>query len=255
VWVYLPDPAARNEPVPPAPRLPVFSERYRMTHLAAELPSNVDHGIIGLMDPAHGPFVHQSWWWRTRRSIQVKEKIFEPIPSGFRIRAHQPSANSAPYKLLRVYGQPISTTIDFVLPNMRFEQIRYGPYWFSSRATVTPITAERCRIFLRRLEHLSLAAVRRSGLSPLCQEVSAPGPGDDGKAGAGLGPQPGDDAGGRRRPARQVVLPAQGGAPGGQAQRPADAAPHPRPRYPALAQLALRPLPKEPEIRYNHGTF
>jgi len=146
VWVYLPDPAGRNEPVPPAPRLPVFSQRYRMTHLAAELPSNVDHGIIGLMDPAHGPFVHQSWWWRTRRSIQVKEKIFEPIPNGFRIRAHQPSANSAPYKLLRVYGQPITTTIDFVLPNMRFEQIRCGPYWFSSRATVTPITAERCRI-------------------------------------------------------------------------------------------------------------
>jgi len=146
VWVYLPEPDARNEPAPPAPRLPVFSERYRMTHLAAELPSNVDHGIIGLMDPAHGPFVHQSWWWRTRRSIQLKEKVFEPIPNGFRIRAHQPSPNSAPYKLLRVYGQPITTTIDFVLPNMRFEQIRCGPYWFSSRATVTPITAERCRI-------------------------------------------------------------------------------------------------------------
>ena len=147
LWVYVPDPATREAPaVPPAPRLPVFSARYRMTHLAAELPSSVDHGIIGLMDPAHGPFVHQSWWWRSRHSIQVKEKTFEPIPNGFRIRAHAPSPNSAPYKLLRVYGQPITTTIDFVLPNMRFEQIRCGPYWFSSRATVTPVTAESCRI-------------------------------------------------------------------------------------------------------------
>ncbi len=146
VWVYLPDPELRDEPMPSAPRLPVFSGRYRITHLAAELPANVDHGIIGLMDPAHGPFVHQSWWWRTRRSIQVKEKVFEPIPNGFRIRAHQPSANSAPYKLLRVYGQPITTTIEFVLPNMRFEQIRCGPYWFSSRATVTPVTQDHCRI-------------------------------------------------------------------------------------------------------------
>lgn len=145
-WVYLPDPAAPQEPVPPAPRLPVFSPRYRLTHLEAELPCSIDHGIIGLMDPAHGPFVHQSWWWRSRRSIQEKEKIFEPIPNGFRIRAHAPSANSAPYKLLRVYGQPITTTIEFVLPNLRFEQIRCGPYWFSSRATVTPITAERSRI-------------------------------------------------------------------------------------------------------------
>jgi len=146
VWVYLSDPAQPDLPVPPAPRLPVFSEGYRTAHLEAELPGNVDHGVIGLMDPAHGPFVHQSWWWRSRKSIQEKEKTFEPIPNGFRIRAHAPSPNSAPYKLLRVYGEPITTQIDFVLPNMRFEQIRCGPYWFSSRATVTPITAERTRI-------------------------------------------------------------------------------------------------------------
>ncbi len=146
VWVYIPEPATPEEPIPPAPRLPVFSERYRMAHLEAELPCHVDHGIIGLMDPAHGPFVHQAWWWRSRRSIQEKEKVFEPIPNGFRLRAHEPSANSAPYKLLRVYGQPITTTIDFVLPNMRFEQIRCGPYWFSSRTTVTPLRQDRCRI-------------------------------------------------------------------------------------------------------------
>ncbi len=146
IWVYLPERASRNEPAPPAPRLPVFSPRYRLTHLSAELPSNVDNGIIGLMDPAHGPFVHQAWWWRRRSSIQEKEKTFEPIPNGFRIVSHAPSPNSAPYKLLRVYGRPITTTIEFVLPNMRFEQIHCGPYWFSSRATVTPVTADHCRI-------------------------------------------------------------------------------------------------------------
>ena len=146
IWVYVPDPARRDAAVPPVPRLPVFSPRYRLTHLSVELPCNVDHGIIGLMDPAHGPFVHQSWWWRSRRSIHEKEKIFEPIPNGFRIRAHTPSANSAPYKLLRAYGHPITTTIEFVLPNMRFEQIRCGPHWFSSRATVTPVTPNHSRI-------------------------------------------------------------------------------------------------------------
>ena len=31
--------------------------------------------------------------------------------------AHAPSKNSAPYKLLGVYGETITTTIDFVLPN------------------------------------------------------------------------------------------------------------------------------------------
>jgi len=146
VWVYLADPSQRDELVPPAPRLPVFSSRYNITHLAAEMPCNVDQGIIGLMDPAHGPFVHQSWWWRSRRSIHEKEKVFEPIPGGFRIAPHSPSANSAPYKLMKLYGEDVTTTIEFVLPNMRLEQIRCGDYWFSSRATVTPVTPEQTRI-------------------------------------------------------------------------------------------------------------
>lgn len=146
VWVYMADPASGPQPPPPVPRLPVFSAPYRLTHLSADLPCSVDHGIIGLMDPAHGPFVHQSWWWRGRRSIHEKERVFEPIRNGFRIRAHTPSANSAPYKLLRIYGQPVTTTIEFVLPNMRLEQIHCGPYWFSSRATVTPVTSDHCRI-------------------------------------------------------------------------------------------------------------
>jgi len=30
----------------------------KIAHLWADLPCSVDHGIIGLMDPAHGPFVH-----------------------------------------------------------------------------------------------------------------------------------------------------------------------------------------------------
>jgi len=62
--------------------------------------------------------------------------------------AHTPSSNSAPYKLLRWYadGDSVTTTIDFVLPNMRSEIIRVGKYWFSSVTTVTPITRDLCRI-------------------------------------------------------------------------------------------------------------
>jgi hypothetical protein len=61
--------------------------------------------------------------------------------------AHSPSANSAPYKILKlITGEPATTTIDFVLPNQRFEQIRAGRYWLSSRTTVTPVRAELCRL-------------------------------------------------------------------------------------------------------------
>src|SRR5580658_10336040 len=122
--------------------------RIRKARARADLPCSVDHGIIGLMDPAHGPFVHQAWWWRSQKSIHEKQKNFEPIPYGFRMSAHTPSSNSAPYKLLRLYAdaESISTTIDFVLPNMRSETIRAGKYWFSSLTTVTPITRSHCRI-------------------------------------------------------------------------------------------------------------
>jgi phenylpropionate dioxygenase-like ring-hydroxylating dioxygenase large terminal subunit len=149
-WVYVPEPGTgRVRPgaaLPPIPETPKYSDRYRSQHLSSDLPCNVDHGIIGLMDPAHGPFVHQSWWWRKQASIHEKEKHFEPIPEGFRMSAHAPSGNSAPYKLLGVYGEPITTTIDFVLPNRRIESIRCGDKWFSSITTVTPTAPNQCRI-------------------------------------------------------------------------------------------------------------
>jgi phenylpropionate dioxygenase-like ring-hydroxylating dioxygenase large terminal subunit len=148
VWVYMMQPGLRMPgTIPAAPALPIFSERYKITHLACELPSHVDQGIIGLMDPAHGPFVHQSWYWRSAHSIHAKEKQFEPIANGFRMSPHTPSANSAPYKLLkRMTGEAVTTTIDFVLPNMRLEEIHSGALWFSSRATVTPVRRDLCRI-------------------------------------------------------------------------------------------------------------
>jgi hypothetical protein len=52
-----------------------------------------------------------------------------------------------PYQLLKkMTGEGVSTMIDFVLPNMRFEEIHSGKLWFSSRATVTPVRRGLCRI-------------------------------------------------------------------------------------------------------------
>ena len=156
VWVYfanpegraarLPDGQVDRGAIPPVLELPKFSKRYRIAHLTADLACSMDTGIVGLMDPAHGPFVHQSWWWRSRRSIREKQKTFEPIPNGFRMSSHAPSANSGPYKLLRFYGDEITTQIDFELPNVRTEQVRCGAYWFTNRTTVTPIQRDLCRL-------------------------------------------------------------------------------------------------------------
>jgi phenylpropionate dioxygenase-like ring-hydroxylating dioxygenase large terminal subunit len=157
IWTFMTNPAGAINPEsragnasplpPPPPELPTFSPHYKIARLHADLPCTVDHGIIGLMDPAHGPFVHQAWWWRTRHSIRDKSKQFEPIPNGFRMSPHTPSANSAPYKILKfATGEPATTMIDFVLPNQRFEQIRAGRYWLSSRTTVTPVRRDLCRL-------------------------------------------------------------------------------------------------------------
>ena len=148
VWVYMNASGARlPATIPTAPELPKFSDRHKVTRLDCELPSHVDQGIIGLMDPAHGPFVHQSWFWRSKKGIHEKSKQFEPIENGFRMSKHSPSTNSLPYQLLKkMTGEPVTTTIDFVLPNMRFEEIHSGKLWFSSRATVTPVRRDLCRI-------------------------------------------------------------------------------------------------------------
>jgi phenylpropionate dioxygenase-like ring-hydroxylating dioxygenase large terminal subunit len=148
VWVYMNSPGTLLPAhVPEPPKLATFSQSYKITHLDCELPSHIDHGIIGLMDPAHGPFVHSSWFWRSRGSIHPKEKKFEPIPDGFRMSPHSPSSNSLPYQLLKkATGEPVTTTIDFVLPNRRLEEIRSGKLWFCSQTTVTPVRRDLCRI-------------------------------------------------------------------------------------------------------------
>ena len=150
VWVFMHAQGTRapeSSTIPPVPRLATFSEKFRVMHLACDLPAHVDHGIIGLMDPAHGPFVHQSWFWRSRGSIHEKQKQFEPIPNGFRMSPHSPSSNSLPYQMLKKRtGEPVTTTIDFILPNRRLEEIHSGKLWFSSQTTVTPVRRDLCRI-------------------------------------------------------------------------------------------------------------
>lgn len=147
VWVFISDPQQHNQTVPEVPPLPLPSSPYRKIHISTILDCTIDDGIVGLMDPAHGPFVHQSSWWRTKSSIHEKAKTFEPIPHGFRMVPHAPSKNSGPYKLLNFfYGGPLTTTIDFVLPNQRFEFVQCGSLFVSTRATVTPLTEQQCRI-------------------------------------------------------------------------------------------------------------
>ena len=122
VWIFVPPLGARlpeNIPEPPSAAVPLD---YILVE-TIQFPCNIDHAVIGLMDPSHGPFVHKSWWWRTKKSIHLKKKNFGPVGLGFRMLGHAPSSNSRAYKILG--GKPV-TEITFQLPGLRTEHIRIG---------------------------------------------------------------------------------------------------------------------------------
>ena len=141
VWVYVgeADPAA----APEIPVVPDLGERAPGLFESLRFPCAIDHAVVGLMDPAHGPFVHRSWWWRSRRSIHEKSKPFGPAPHGFTMLRHAPSSNSNAYRLLG--GKP-ETEITFRLPSVRIEHIRIGSHVVANLTAVTPITAGESEI-------------------------------------------------------------------------------------------------------------
>ena len=133
IWVYFGSDPTR---APEIPLVPDIGERgYAMVE-TVRFPGPIDHAVVGLMDPAHGPFVHQSWWWRSRRSIHEKAKAFAPSPWGFTMTRHAPSSNSRAYRLL---GGAPQTEITFRLPGIRIEHIRAGKYVLCNLTAVTPI--------------------------------------------------------------------------------------------------------------------
>ena len=105
--------------------------------------SHIDHAVIGLMDPAHGPYVHQNWWWRSAASQHDKAKAFEPREAGFAMARHAPSKNSYAYRIL---GGAPKTEIVFRLPGLRWEHIEVGARQVLSLTCLTPVNETRTRI-------------------------------------------------------------------------------------------------------------
>ena len=133
LWVYLgKNPAG-------APEIPVlegFGECRPNLAETVRFSAAIDHAVVGLMDPAHGPFVHRAWWWRSRRSIHHKAKAFTPSPFGFTMCRHTPSQNSRAYRLL---GGAPETEIVFRLPSVRVEHVRAGGNLVCNLTAITPV--------------------------------------------------------------------------------------------------------------------
>lgn len=144
IWIFVGDKDFDVSKAPPVPDLPNFSNDVHANMFEVEnFPCHLDHAVIGLMDPAHGPFIHRSWFWRNERSIHAKRKMFAPVDFGFQMVRHQPSKNSKAYKILG--GQP-TTEITFSLPSVRIEHVQVGNKNFCALTALTPVNANNTRI-------------------------------------------------------------------------------------------------------------
>ncbi len=145
LWIFMA--ASGRETATPAfdpPKVPLSGDAVPRLAETQHFRCAIDHAVAGLMDPAHGPFVHQSWYWRSRNSIHTKAKRYAPSPRGFSMVAHRPSSNSFAYRLL--LGDDVSTEIRFELPGVRFEHIRAGRKEVVGLTTCTPVDADHTEV-------------------------------------------------------------------------------------------------------------
>ncbi len=144
LWLFMA--ASGQENMPPSfdpPKVPLPGDTVPQLVETQLFGCAMDNAVIGLMDPAHGPFVHQAWYWRSRNSIHAKAKRFAPSARGFAMVAHKPSSNSFAYRIL---GADVSTEIRFELPGIRFEHIKAGANEIVGLTTCTPIDADSTEV-------------------------------------------------------------------------------------------------------------
>ena len=117
IWVYM-SANARDKPMPRVepPRVAIAHATPRWIE-SQLFRCDIDHAMIGLMDPAHAVYVHGRWWWKVKP--KEKSKHYAPLPNGFVMTRHKPSKPA--YGIL---GADVSTEITFELPSTRFENIR-----------------------------------------------------------------------------------------------------------------------------------
>lgn len=144
VWIWMAEnPRAGIDPLVDPPMFEAVVGGKPKLVERMDFDSHIDHAVVGLMDPAHGPYVHQQWWWRSSTSQHEKAKRFEPRELGFAMARHEPSSNSRAYRLL---GGAPETEIVFRLPGLRWEHVRVGERQVLGLTCLTPRTEAKTSI-------------------------------------------------------------------------------------------------------------
>ena len=89
IWVYMAAQKARGRRAKTSRRASAYRQREPRWIESQLFACAIDHAVIGLMDPAHAPYVHGRWWWR--KTPRVKEKHYAPLPNGFVMTRHKPT--------------------------------------------------------------------------------------------------------------------------------------------------------------------
>ncbi|HTK34640.1 MAG TPA: aromatic ring-hydroxylating dioxygenase subunit alpha [Caulobacteraceae bacterium] len=143
VWIFMAEGPNAPGPDGPPPLFEGVCGGHPKLVERMDFDAHVDHAVAGLMDPAHGPYVHQQWWWRSAASQHEKTKAFEPRDLGFAMVRHAPSRNSRAYRIL---GGAPATEISFRLPGLRWEHVVVGTRQVLALTCLIPIDANRTRI-------------------------------------------------------------------------------------------------------------
>lgn len=167
IWIYYgEDEAGDANPAIDPPKLDLPEGAQPRMVVRDTFNCHVDHAVIGLMDPAHIPYIHRQWWWRTAKSVKEKEKDFGPVDRGFSMLPHVPSSNSFLYKFL---GKDRSTEIRFQLPGLRTEYVKADGKHFTGFTAVTPTNENSTAITIvvywnHPLLHIVPKALLRKGI-------------------------------------------------------------------------------------------
>ncbi len=138
LWIYMPDDRSNHHPLKmAAPQVKGFESCTYQAVQVMNFPCYLDHVVVGLMDPAHVPFVHRAWWWRADPALSEEVKAFDPSPYGFTMRRHELLRQTFFYQLI---GSKPEVEISFQLPGVRIETITTQQHRVCNLTTITPIS-------------------------------------------------------------------------------------------------------------------
>ena len=145
VLVYVAADARFSSEPPPPPDFDLGDFREPKFIIHRIFSAHMDNAVVGLMDPAHVPYVHNQWWWRPPSTGKhLKEKRFTPRERGFCIERPPPPKNSVGYRLL--FGDNVTTEIHFMIPGYKWEIVENPKSRLFTLTCLTPENEGSTRI-------------------------------------------------------------------------------------------------------------